>query len=342
MNISVLRRYALSNCVAAAMLSGCGGSQSPIGAQGSMPQNRAAMPQATHLPAPVGTARLGSLLAPQVSKRPVVYVAAGEVYVYPESPANSAPYGEIGSSQGVDGPWGLQVGGGSKGLTLYVANWGTNSVTAYYNRVYKKPDATYSYGVNRPMYVVVDSHSNLYISNANTGAVVEFPIGNTTHSQTLQIGTSSAPGVEADGMDFDGSGNLYVAYRTQPSAPGGSIEEFAPGSTTGTILGMSLNQPQGLIVDQNGNISVVETGGTNRIDYFPAGTTTPSLTIPIPETPGEMALTEYYSRVYLSAEGGDVYVLPYPFTPSTQPEVLDTVTGEPQGVAISPNQQFER
>ena len=175
MNISVLRRYALSNCVAAAMLSGCGGSQSPIGAQGSMPQNRAAMPQATHLPAPVGTARLGSLLAPQVSKRPVVYVAAGEVYVYPESPANSAPYGEIGSSQGVDGPWGLQVGGGSKGLTLYVANWGTNSVTAYYNRVYKKPDATYSYGVNRPMYVVVDSHSNLYISNANTGAVVEFP-----------------------------------------------------------------------------------------------------------------------------------------------------------------------
>ena len=126
-------------------------------------------------------------------------------------------------------------------------------------------------------------------------------------------------------------------------APGGSIEEFAPGSTTGTILGMSLNQPQGLIVDKNGNISVVETGGTNRIDYFPTGTTTPSLTIPIPETPGEMALTEYYSRVYLSAEGGDVYVLPYPFTPSTQPEVLDTVPGdEPQGVAISPNQQFER
>ncbi len=33
MSISGLSRYALSSCVAAAMLSGCGGSQSPIGAR---------------------------------------------------------------------------------------------------------------------------------------------------------------------------------------------------------------------------------------------------------------------------------------------------------------------
>ena len=47
MSISVLSRYALSSCVAAAMLSGCGGSQSSIGTPGAMPQNPAIAPAYT-------------------------------------------------------------------------------------------------------------------------------------------------------------------------------------------------------------------------------------------------------------------------------------------------------
>jgi hypothetical protein len=38
MKLSDFRRYALSSCVAAAMLAGCGGSQPPIGAPGVIPQ----------------------------------------------------------------------------------------------------------------------------------------------------------------------------------------------------------------------------------------------------------------------------------------------------------------
>ena len=34
-------RYALSSCVAAAMLTGCGGSSAPIGVPGAMPRNPA-------------------------------------------------------------------------------------------------------------------------------------------------------------------------------------------------------------------------------------------------------------------------------------------------------------
>lgn len=41
MKLSVLRHYALSICVAAAMLAACGGSQPPIGAPGAMPQTSA-------------------------------------------------------------------------------------------------------------------------------------------------------------------------------------------------------------------------------------------------------------------------------------------------------------
>jgi hypothetical protein len=33
-----INRYALSSCIAVALLTGCGGSQPPIGAPGAMPQ----------------------------------------------------------------------------------------------------------------------------------------------------------------------------------------------------------------------------------------------------------------------------------------------------------------
>ena len=36
----------------------------------------------------------------------------------------------------------------------------------------------------------------------------------------------------------------------------------APGVDTGTVLGMSLNRPQGVLVDNQGNITVVEPRGT--------------------------------------------------------------------------------
>ena len=38
MTVAGLKRAALSSCVAAAMLAGCGGSQPPTGAPGAMPQ----------------------------------------------------------------------------------------------------------------------------------------------------------------------------------------------------------------------------------------------------------------------------------------------------------------
>ena len=42
MSTSTLVRYSLSISIAAAMLTGCGGSQLPIGAPGAIPQSRGA------------------------------------------------------------------------------------------------------------------------------------------------------------------------------------------------------------------------------------------------------------------------------------------------------------
>ena len=57
-------RYALCSCVAAAMLTGCGGSQPPIGAPGAMPQSSAL---ATH------AQRRGSWMSPEASGEDLIY-----------------------------------------------------------------------------------------------------------------------------------------------------------------------------------------------------------------------------------------------------------------------------
>ena len=72
-----LSRFALSVCVAAAMLAGCGGSQPPIGAPGAMPQTSAI---ATH------AERGKSWMLPEAKPQDLLYVSRefhpGEVSVY--------------------------------------------------------------------------------------------------------------------------------------------------------------------------------------------------------------------------------------------------------------------
>ena len=80
MSISDLSRYALSTCVAAAMLAGCGGSQPPIGAPGAMPPSSTI---ATH------AERGGSWMRPEAKSSDLLYVSdqkANKVYMYAYPP----------------------------------------------------------------------------------------------------------------------------------------------------------------------------------------------------------------------------------------------------------------
>jgi sugar lactone lactonase YvrE len=221
-----------------------------------------------------------------------------------------------------------------------VAN-GNNTVTVY-ARGSTSPSATYSDGLSRPLYPIVDSSGDLWVSNANNGTVVEYQPGSTSVYQVLHT-----LGNEADGMDFDEQGNLYVAYRT-PSAD--SIEKFAHGSAQGKSLGMSLNQPQGVIVDNIGNILTVETGGTNRIDLFHPGAQTPSVEVPVPSTPTQIATRnaekehgfvissfgEYSSYGY----GSPVYAV-HSLLSKPPPLIVKEMTQDLiQGVALSNGQTF--
>lgn len=233
---------------------------------------------------------------------------------------------------GIDGPYGLWFDRQSK--SLYVANQVNNTVTVYSHGSIK-PTRTYSQGLNRPLYPIVDGHGVLYVSNANNGTVVEYLPGSKNVYQVLQT-----PGGEADGLALDKHENLYVAYRGGGGS--GSIEEFAPGSTQGQVIGMTLDEPQGVIVDSSGNVVATETGPTNRIDVFPPGSTTASLEVPMPQgsVATELAIDCKEKLFYVSGlYSGIVYGVKYPL-PGQTLFVQDQVSAIIQGATITNNQNF--
>jgi hypothetical protein len=263
----------------------------------------------------------------RTAKKPqqLIYVADGStIWIFPERP-NAYPIGEI--DNGVNTAYGLCIDAHG---TLYVANDGNNTVTAY-PAGSASPSAIYSQDLSRPLYPVVDANGDLFVGNANNGTVVEYQAGSTSAYAVLQT-----PGSEADGMDFDAQGNLYVAYR---GSNGDSIEKFAPGSSKGESLGMELDQPQGLAVTRNGDILVGETGRAAVIDLYTPGKITPKLEFSVPGFPVELALTQRQNALFVSTLGGGVYVTAHLLH---DPNFVQEVDGgsSAQGVAISNGQYF--
>jgi hypothetical protein len=248
----------------------------------------------------------------------LIYVAAhGEVVLFPESGSNPAPIGEI--TDHVGAAWGLFVDGRRN---LYVAN--KKSITAYHPGtlhpfiIYDDP--------HRAMYVVLDHAGRLYAANHN-GTVTEYPAHQTTPDRTLKT-----PGVEADGINLDAANNLYVAYRDQSGV--GSIEEFAPNSTKGRILGMQLVGPQGLQLDRAGNILVVETNSKQVVDIFPPGTTTPSKVLSVANGVTQIVLREAEENMYISNFFNvSVYISHYP--PGKFQPKIEAGLSRVQGMALS-------
>jgi sugar lactone lactonase YvrE len=254
-----------------------------------------------------------------------------QIDIFPVKGRNQPQVGTITS--GIAEPYGIWFDRGTQ--SLYVANQTNNTVTAYpYGSI--KPSRTYSQDLDRPLYPIVDPHGRLYVSNANNGTVVEYSAGSTKVHQVLQT-----PGIEADGMAFDHHGNLYVAYRTCPSGSG-SIEKFAPGSNQGHVIGMTLSDPQGVVVDSSGNVVVDETGTANnrltRVDVFPPGSKTPSLILPMPQgnLPIELVMDCDENTLYVSGLYNVVFGARYPL-PGQSLFVKDQVSAVIQGVTTTNN-----
>jgi hypothetical protein len=304
---------ALTGCASTFSTStGASQAQSSLLASSAVPRPAAtALEHPSRRAKPAGWLRNG---APQS----LIYVAAhDQVVLFPESGSNRAAVGAI--TDHVGDAWGLFVDGRRD---LYVANG--KSITAY------RPGTLHPYIIypdpHRPMYVVSDHAGRLYAANHN-GTVTEYPAHQTQPDRTLQT-----PGVEADGINLDAADNLYVAYRDRSGV--GSIEEFAPNSRKGRILGMQLIAPQGLQLDRAGNILVVETNSKQVVDIFAPGSTSPSQVLSVANGVTQIVLREAEEHMYISNFFSvSVYISHYP--PGEFQPKIDAGLSRVQGMALS-------
>ncbi|MGA8795664.1 MAG: hypothetical protein WB526_01185 [Candidatus Cybelea sp.] len=191
-------RYALSSCVAAAMLAGCGGSQPPIGVLGAAPQTSAVARHAD---------RGKSWMLPEAKSKDLLYVSTSDsVYVF------SYPKGTlVGTLTGFDYPRGLcsdRLG------NVWVANASTESGEGYlveYAHGGMTPIATLSDTGESPVACSIDpSTGNLAAANcpdrdcASTVAIYARAQGTPT-----QIPTGPVWGPFE--ITYDNSGNIFVA-----------------------------------------------------------------------------------------------------------------------------------
>jgi hypothetical protein len=217
--------------------------------------------------------------------------------------------------------------------SLYVADPGNGTVTVYpYGS--SIPSMTYSKAVLGPLYALADSAGHILVSGRgrrhpqNRGHVAEFNAGTNVPIAHKRLG------IEADGMAEDGKGNLYIAFRRDQSKS--SIAEFGAGLTNERSLGMSIDQPQGLVIDNAGNIVVVESA-SDRIDVFPPGAKTPSVTVTLHGIGNlaQLAMQNSETTLWVSSEDGYVYSMPYPLTSSTVPTEYESISAQSNGIAIS-------
>jgi hypothetical protein len=157
-----------------------------------------------------------------------------------------------------------------------------NSITGY-KPGQKTPFITITTGVNRPTGLTVDGAGTIYCANVGNDTITVYPKGQTSPSLTIPF--------FAEYLATDSNDNLY--------ASGSTVDEFAPGSTQGKNLNLN-GAGNAIEVDRSGNVILIN--GAD-IDYYPAGKTQPSKTIPISGgSPFSLSLSGDEKTLYLSLE----------------------------------------
>jgi hypothetical protein len=219
------RRYALGICAAAALLAGCGGSQPPIGALGSMPQSSAITTHAD---------RGGSWMLPGVLSEDLLYVSNEQtgvaVFSYPEGKL-------VGSVGGGSLPVGLCS---DKEGNVFIVDLGGQQILEYAHGG-ANPIATLDDTGNYPQGCFVDPKSH---DLAVSGGINQVSPGNIS----IYADGSGSPKTFSDGglplvwCTYDGSGNIFASIGDTNYS--GAVVELPKGSSRFNRI--SINAPLGV------------------------------------------------------------------------------------------------
>jgi hypothetical protein len=316
---------------ALALCAGCAGASSssaPVPPAPSAGVERAARSHVlTGQPQPLH--RAGGWLSPAAkSGKGLIYVSDflnNDVEIYSATGSNQSPIGQI--TDGISGPEGSFV---DKHGNLYVSNVTNQTVTMY-------PKGSTSYtiiytGFTYPTDVAVGANGVAYVSDLVGEKVVEFPYGKTRSKRTIDI-------EYPQGVATDLKNDLYVAYNTGGHGAGpGTVNEYAPKSTSGTNLNLPIVWAAGDAIDKKGDVVVADQGsGSNAAVYvFPPGSSTPSLTITQGmEDPFRIAFDKKFKHLYVADAEANV-VLVYAYPSGTLVNTIGSGLKSAFGVAVSP------
>lgn len=183
------------------------------------------------------------------------------ITIYPRGGVNPPERGVI--TKGLSHPQRLFV---DDAFDVYATNTGNNTITAYKPNAVR-PTLKISAGVDTPTGLTVDADGTIYCANEGNDTITIYPKGQTTPRLTIPI--AGAP----EYLALDSSHNLYVSYLGGPKGTG--VMKFAPGSATGSDLGLDMSGGGAFEVDRSGNIVIADNYGST-IDVFPANRTEPS------------------------------------------------------------------
>ena len=184
-------RMALCSCAAAAMLSGCGAAQPPIGAPGAMPQSQTSA-TAAH------AKRGGSWMLPEAKTETLLYAADARTIVY----VYSYPDGKlVGELTGLAAPFYLCS---DKNGDVFVPN-STGSQGVY----------EYAHGGTQPINVFDIPSANACSVDPTTGNLAIAPLSSPNvyvfpAAQGNPVEYTDANIYFTSGIAYDGSGNLFL------------------------------------------------------------------------------------------------------------------------------------
>ncbi|MDP9110412.1 MAG: hypothetical protein M3M96_02095, partial [Candidatus Eremiobacteraeota bacterium] len=193
---------------------------------------------------------------------------------------------------GISGPEGIYVD--AKG-TLFVANYGTSSVTEY-ARGAKTPSVTIvTPGPGYDLFVGKDG--TLYVAEETLGMVAVYAPGATTPTRSIAI-NGNPFGVATDSLNF-----LYVSYLS--NADGVShVEKFAPNASTGTDLGFTVSFAGEVKLDSLNDVIIGDRNSNDMVYIYPPGQTVPSRSFSTPSgNPVYFSLDKAEALFYVSGLG---------------------------------------
>ena len=229
---------------------------------------------------------------------------------------------------------GLRVGAeqilsstGSLLATTLINGQGVGPALAY---VTSPAQTQFGSGLYGP-FAVVDAAGNFYVADTYNFRVLEIPVGCSTSSCQITIGSGLA-GPQA--IALDGVANVFIA-----DTGNNRVVEVPAGCTTSSCIitvATGLNSPEGVAVDPFGNVFISDTHN-NRMLEVPAGCTSSSCQVIFGSGlngPSDLALDAFDNLYVTDYNNNRVVEIPAGCTSSFCQVTIASGLGGPGGVAV--------